>query len=168
VILSCIAAMSENRVIGKDGGLPWRLPSDLAWFKRNTLGHPIVMGRRTWESVGSRPLPGRTSVMVTSRRDYDVPPGVLTAPSLDEALARSEGEPGSDEVFVVGGGVLFEEAVPRADRLYLTTVHANVEGDTWFPPLDETAWKLVLEESRSADARNAYAHTFRVYHRAGR
>jgi dihydrofolate reductase len=165
VILSCIAAMSENGVIGAGGRLPWRLPSDLAYFKRVTMGHPVVMGRRTWESIGSRPLPGRTAVVVTSRRDYAVPPGVIVVSSLDEAIARTAGE---EEVFVVGGGVLFREAVPRADRLYLTAVHAQVEGDTRFPRLDGNAWKLVHEDSRAADERNAHAHTFRVYERAGR
>lgn len=165
MILSCIAAMSENRVIGVDGRLPWRLPSDLAYFKRVTMGHPIVMGRGTWESIGSRPLPGRTCIVVTSRRGYAVPPGVLVASSLDEALARTAGE---KEVFVVGGGVLFAEAVPRADRIYLTVVHARVEGDTSFPRLDGKAWKLVHEDPRPADERNAHAHTFRVYERAGR
>lgn len=165
MILSCIAAMSENRVIGTDGRLPWRLPSDLAWFKRTTLGHAIVMGRRTWESIGSRPLPGRTSVVVTSRPDYPVPAGVIVVASLDDALARTAGE---EEVFVVGGGVLFAEALPRADRLYLTVVHANLEGDTWFPRVDETAWKLVDEDPRPADERNAFPHTFRVYERAER
>jgi dihydrofolate reductase len=168
VILSCIAAMSENRVIGVDGRLPWRLPSDLAWFKSKTTGHPIVMGRRTWESVGSRPLPGRTSVVVTSLRDYEVPPGVYTAASLEDALARAAKAPGAEEVFVVGGGMLYAEAVPRCDRIYLTTVHVEVPGDTWFPSLDEGAWKLIFEERRPADVRNAHAHTFRVYHRVGR
>ncbi|HMB69842.1 MAG TPA: dihydrofolate reductase [bacterium] len=168
MILSCIAAMSENRVIGVNGKLPWRLPSDLAWFKRTTMGHPILMGRRTWESVGSRPLPGRTSVVVTSRRDYAVPPGALTATSLEDALSQAAEAPGAEEVFVVGGGLLYRDAVPRADRLYLTTVHANVDGDTRFPPLDEPAWKLIFEERRSADERNAYDHTFRVYDRVSR
>lgn len=162
MILSCIAAMSENRVIGVDGRLPWKLPSDLAWFKRTTMGHPILMGRRTWESIGARPLPGRTSVVLTRRPRYPVPEGVLVAGSLDEALGQVAGE---EEAFVVGGGVLFAEAVPRAARLFLTVVHANLPGDTWFPELDLRIWKVVHEEARPADARNAYAHTFRIYER---
>lgn len=159
--VSCIAAMAENRVIGSGGALPWRLPSDLAHFKRITMGHAVIMGRRTWESIG-RPLPGRRSVVITRRRDYAVPEGVTVAASLDEALERCRGE---EEVFVIGGGEVYAQAVPRSDRIHLTVVHADVPGDVFFPELDPEEWALIREEFRPPDQRNPYAHSFRVLER---
>lgn len=159
--VSCIAAMSENRVIGAGGGLPWRLPSDLKHFRRTTMGHAVIMGRRTWESIG-RPLPGRTSIVLTRRTDYSVPEGVLVAASLPDAIALAGAD---DEAFVVGGGVVFAGAMESCDRLYLTVIHADVAGDTLFPAVEEGIWNLVSEDRREADDRNPHAHTFRVYER---
>ncbi len=165
MIVACIVAMAANRVIGRDGGLPWRLPADLKRFRRATTGHPIIMGRRTWESIG-RPLPGRTSIVVTRRPDYEVPEGVLIAGSLSEALAAAAEAEGSGTVYVIGGATLYAEALPRADRLLLTLVHDSPAGDVDFPPLDEQDWTLVEEEERPADEKNAHDLTFLTYERA--
>jgi dihydrofolate reductase len=159
--------MTEDRVIGARGGLPWRLPSDLAHFKRTTLGHPVVMGRATWDSL-ERPLPGRTSIVLTRRGDLDLPDGVHRAGSLTEGLEIARQQPGADEVFVIGGGETFAEALAVADRIYLTVIHADIPGDTWFPELDPAEWTLADEARREADARNAHAHTFRRYDRSAR
>ena len=162
MIVSLIAAMSENRVIGRSGGLPWHLPRDLQHFKKLTVDHTVIMGRRTFDEV-KRPLANRRNVVITRNSDFR-PHGVTVVPSLDEALALGATE---DEVFVIGGGEIFALALPRADRLYLTVVHATVEGDTWFPEFDSAAWVLEEEEEYEADARNEYDMTFRTYVRIG-
>jgi len=154
--VSLIVAMSENRVIGRAGGLPWRLSDDLRRFKRLTTGHTIIMGRKTFESIG-RPLPNRTSIVITRQADWTTE-DVIVAHSLDEALERASHD---DEVFVIGGGEIFGQALPRADRLYLTIVHADIEGDVYFPAIDESNWRCVHEERHEADERNEYAYTFR-------
>jgi dihydrofolate reductase len=134
--VSLIAAVAANGVIGRDGGLPWRLPEDLKRFRALTLGHHIVMGRKTYESIG-RLLPGRTTVIVTRQRDYAVP-GAIVARSIEDALAQCAGD---DEVFVIGGAQIYQAALPIADRLYLTEVMAEVEGDTRFPAFDRQRWR---------------------------
>ena len=158
--ISLLVAVSENRIIGKGGGLPWHLPADLKRFKRLTLGHAVIMGRRTFESIG-RPLQKRRSI-VLSRDPAYAPAGAETAAGLDAALALAAGE---DEVFVIGGSEVFAEALPRADRLYPTRVHAEVEGDVVFDGLDLGAWELVSTERREADERHAHAFSFEVYAR---
>lgn len=160
MIVSLIVAVAENGTIGRDGDLPWRLSDDLKRFKRITTGHAIVMGRRTFESIG-RALPGRTTIVLTRDASWTPPDGVIAVPSLEAALARAPG----DEVFVIGGASVYEEALPRADRLYLTRVHADVEGDTRFPAVDFSAWRVLREEHRPADAKNDHATTFRVLER---
>lgn len=156
--LSCIVAVSDNGVIGRDNALPWHLPADLKRFKNLTMGHTIVMGRKTFESIG-RPLPGRTSI-VLSRRGYDPPEGVLVAGSLDEALDMC----GEDtEVFVIGGASVFREALPRCDRIYLTRVHADIEGDTTFPLESIRGWTLRDDERHAPDEKHPYAYSFQVY-----
>src|ERR1700742_580843 len=125
--ISIIVAVAENGVIGRDGQLPWRLSADLQRFKRLTMGHTMIMGRRTWESIG-RPLPGRRTIVVTRQTNYSVAEGVQTAASLDDALAIAE-TTGEREVFVVGGAELYNEALPQAGRLFFTEVAADVEGD---------------------------------------
>ena len=158
--LSLILAMAENRVIGRDNDLPWRLPADLKRFKRLTLDHTIVMGRKTFESL-PKLLPRRRSIVVSRNPSYRAE-GAEVAGSLDEALALADGEA---EVFVIGGAALFAEALPRASRLYLTRVHAEVDGDVRCPPLDEGSWQLVEEERHDADERHAYDFTFQVFER---
>jgi len=160
VIVSLVVAMSENRVIGRGGKLPWHLPKDLQHFKKLTVDHTVIMGRKTFEEI-QRPLTNRRNVVIT-RNPACHPHGVTVVPSLNEALAMGATE---DEVFVLGGGEIFRLALPRADRLYLTLVHAVLEGDTFFPPLDTTAWAIDEEERHEADEKHAFAFTFRTYSR---
>jgi dihydrofolate reductase len=159
VTVSLIAAVAENGTIGRAGGLPWHLPDDLRWFKQLTMGHAVVIGRRTYESVG-RPLPGRRWI-VLSRDPGFRPFGAETAPDLGAALTRA----GAGEIFVAGGAAVYRVALPLADRLYLTVVHTDVAGDTRFPPVDFDDWTLVEERSHPADERHAHAFTFRTYER---
>jgi dihydrofolate reductase len=152
--------MARNRVIGANGAIPWHLPDELREFKRLTMGHHIIMGRKTWESIG-RPLPGRTSVVVTRQRGYSAP-GTVIAHSLGEAI----GECGSDsEIFVIGGAGLFQEALPLADRLYLTTVEADIPGDTSMPEFDAGDWREIGATGHPADARHPYAFRCAVHER---
>ena len=141
--LSAIVAAASNRVIGAGNQLPWRLSADLARFKRLTMGHTLVMGRKTFESIG-RPLPGRAFIVVTRQRDY-APPGVTVAHSVDAALemARSRGD---DEVFIAGGADLYAQTMDRWNRLYLTRIAREFPGDTYFPEVDLSGWRLIEEE----------------------
>jgi dihydrofolate reductase len=163
VIVSLVAAMAENRVIGRAGSLPWHLPKDLQHFKRVTLDHTVIMGRKTFEEI-KRPLSNRRNVVI-SRNPAFRPAGVTVVPDLDEALALGATE---REVFVIGGGEIYRLALPRADRLYLTVVHAQVEGDTLFPSFDTDAWALEEEERHEPDDKHAFAFTFRRYSRLRR
>ncbi len=162
MMVSCIVAMSENQVIGRSGDLPWHLPADLKRFKRLTMGHHIIMGRKTWDSIG-RPLPGRTSVVV-SRDGAFAAPGASVVTSIDGAIEFAAAA-GDDEPFVIGGAAIYDLALPRIGRLHLTWVHAIVEGDVFFPELDLAAWELVTAERHEADARHAYAYSWCVYER---
>jgi dihydrofolate reductase len=155
VLRSLIVAAAENGVIGRGNRLPWHLPADLAHFKRTTLGHPVIMGRRTWESIG-KPLPGRRNIVV-SRTPGFAAPGCEVAPDLATAYARSQDEP---EVFVIGGTQLYEAALPGADRIYLTRVLASVEGDARFPDLRPDAWHEESLGEHAADERNAHGLRF--------
>jgi len=131
-----VAAVASNGVIGRNGQLPWHLPEDLKHFKRLTLGHPVIMGRRTWESLPSA-LPGRDNIVVTSQPGYDAP-GAAVASSLESALALCAGEP---VAFVIGGSRLFEESLPMAAGLVMTEIHRDYEGDTWFPRYERSRWR---------------------------
>ena len=157
--LSIIAAMSLNRVIGRDNRLPWHLPADWAHFKKLTMGHCLLMGRKTLESIG-RPLPGRTTVVLTRQREY-ASPGVRVTHSLEEALRMVSG----DEVFIAGGAEIYRQTLPRAERLYLTVIQATLEGDTYFPEFDEADWQLVSQQDYPANSKNPYPYTFLVYER---
>jgi dihydrofolate reductase len=145
--ISIIVAMSENRVIGVDNHLPWSIPEDLKRFKRITLGHPIVMGRKTFESIG-KVLPGRTNIVVTREKTYRVEGGAVCH-SFEEALEWARRSPGSEEVFVIGGAEIFRLALPLASRIYLTEVRWPFEGDTFFPAFDEADYREVSRESLS-------------------
>lgn len=160
--LSIIVAISENGVIGRGGKLPWRLPGDLRRFKQRTTGHTIIMGRRTWESIG-RPLADRRMVVISRQKDYDAA-GCQVVSSLDDALAIAR-QAGDDEAFVIGGAELYRLALPQADRFYLTRVHTSVEGDTSLPEFDLSKWRLLESEQHGADADNEFAYTFEVYER---
>jgi dihydrofolate reductase len=159
--LAVIVAVSDNGVIGRDDDLPWRLSADLVRFKRLTMGHHLIIGRRTFESIG-RALPGRHMIVVTRNPSWPAPPGVEVATSLDQALALAAADP---EVFVGGGAAIYQLALPRADRLYLTRVHATVAGDTFFPALDLADWRLVETEDHGADDRNQHPFTFERWER---
>lgn len=163
MILSLIAAASENGVIGRDGDLPWRLPDDMRFFRETTMGHPIIMGRRTYES-NRGPLRGRLNIVV-SRTLED--PRVRVAESLGGAIeiAREALGGGDGEVFVIGGARLYGEALPIAQRIYLTRIHAEIEGDTRFPDVDWSQWRLVSEDRHGADDRHEHAFTIRVFER---
>ncbi len=150
--VSIIAAVAANGVIGRDGDLPWRLPADLRFFKRVTMGHHLIMGRRTWESIG-RPLPGRSIVVLTRAAPQEIP-GVQVAPDLPEALALASSA-GDSEAFVIGGAEVFARALGLADRLYLTRVHGDVDGDVVFPTFDQSQWVEVAREEHAADDRHA-------------
>lgn len=162
MFVSLIAAVSDNGVIGRDGRLPWHLPADLARFKRLTTGHHMVMGRRTWESIGCRPLPGRPTIVVTRSRTYSADLARV-AHSLEEALELAAGD---DEVFIAGGEAIYRIGLRLADRIHLTRIHAEFEGDTFFPDFDEREWSLTLEERHEPDAKNAHPYTFLVYERS--
>jgi dihydrofolate reductase len=152
--------MARNRVIGANGAIPWHLPDELKWFKGLTMGHHIIMGRKTWESIG-RPLPGRTSVVVTRQRGYSAP-GAVVANSLDDAIKAC----GADsEIFVIGGAELIERSLPLAGRLYLTTVEAEIPGDTVMPEVDFADWREVSSALHPVDARHPYSFRCAVYER---
>ena len=158
--ISLIAAVAENGVIGRDNHLPWHLPNDLKYFRAVTLGHPVILGRKNYESIG-RPLPGRENIVLSTDPAYRAP-GCRVVPSLEAALALTEKEP---EVFIIGGATLYRQALPLVQRLYLTRVHAQVEGDVFFPEWDPSQWRELRREDHRADARHAYDYSFLVYER---
>lgn len=155
--ISLIAALARNRVIGRDNQLPWRLSADLQHFKRLTMGKPIVMGRKTYESIG-KPLPGRTNIVVTRDSGFSAA-GCCVVHSIDEALVAAGG---ADEVMIMGGENLYLQLLPRADRLYLTEVQADVSGDAWFPEFDQTQWQELERESHRANEKNEFDYDFVV------
>jgi dihydrofolate reductase len=162
--VSIIAAVAENGVIGRDGKLPWRVSADLRQFKKLTMDHTIIMGRRTWESI-ARPLPGRRMIVVSRQSGYQSnADGIEVAANLDDALDRAAAH-GKEEVFIIGGAELYKAALPRADRLYLTRVEAHVAGDTYFPPVDWSEWRLMESHEHAADDKNDYDFTFNIYER---
>lgn len=159
--LAMIVAVSENSVIGDGGNLPWHLPADLIRFKRITMGHPIIMGRRTFESIG-RLLPGRTTVIVTRRADFQQP-GAVVVNSIEKALAAVKHE---DLSFVIGGGEIYQQFLAWVTRVFVTRVHAEVPGDTFFPDIgldNPRLWNLVESETHPPDERNLYSYTFQTY-----
>lgn len=159
-MLSLIVGMSENRVIGRDGDMPWRMSNDLRRFKRLTMGHHIVMGRKTYDSIG-RPLPGRTSVVLSRSAEYD-DPQVRVARSMDDVLAICADDP---EAFVIGGAEIYRLALPIVDRCYVTKIHCKLTGDTFFPEVDWGAWRLCDESRHASDDKNQYEYSFLTYDR---
>ena len=162
--VSIIAAVANNGVIGAQGGLPWRLSADLRQFKRRTMGHTIIMGRKTFESIG-RALPGRYSVVISRHRELVLPAGVQQAADMPAALEAAQQGGFSDTAFVIGGRQVFAAAIPLAERIYLTRVCADVPGDVYFPDVDWSAWLLVTSESHAQDAHNEYATTVEMWQR---
>jgi dihydrofolate reductase len=157
MIVSLIVSVADNGVIGKDGGLAVRLSADLQRFKRLTMGHPIIMGRKTYETDVKRVLPGRTNIIVTHDMAYQVE-GAVIVHSLKEALDQARAED-ADEAFIIGGGMLFKEALPRADQIYLTQAHARPEGDTFFH-YEAGDWQVVEHEESQADEKNPISSTY--------
>lgn len=164
--LCIVVARAENAVIGCNNRLPWRLPKDLQYFKAVTMGHPIIMGRKTYDSIG-RPLPGRPNIVVTRQSDWSAE-GVIVKHSLDDALAVAGTlctELNVSRIMLIGGANLYEQAFARCKRLYLTEVHARVAGDTYFPDFDRTEWQELARESHQADDSNPYDYSFVVMER---
>lgn len=165
--LALIVAMAENRVIGINNNLPWHLSEDLKYFRRVTMGKPIIMGRKTFESIG-RPLPGRTNIIVSRNPDYQAE-GIKVVHSLKAAKELADNIcfiDGMDEAMVIGGAELYEQALPEADRIYLTQVHAEVHGDAWFPAFDRGQWRQVAREDFKAVEPNPYDYSFIVLDKA--
>jgi dihydrofolate reductase len=158
--ISLIVAMAKNGVIGINNTLPWHLPADLKHFRLLTMGHHIVMGRKTYESIG-KPLPGRTSVVVTRNPGYSVP-GVIVVNSLETAIESCSGD---DEIFVIGGAELYRQAIDFADRIYLTEIDADISGDAHFTKIDRGSWQETERVTNSPDEGNRYAYHFVVYDR---
>ena len=163
--LSMIAALSTNNVIGRNNDVPWKLSTDLKRFKALTMGHHLIMGRRTYESVG-KPLPGRINVVIT-RQEHYAPAGVTVVHSLEEAI-RVAAQGNDAEAFIAGGAEIYEQAMHRADRMHLTRVHAEIDGDTFFPDFDDVSeWHLTDSEHFDADEKNEHPFSFLTYDRAG-
>ena len=165
--LSIIVAVSENRVIGRNNELPWRLSNDLKRFKKITMGHHIIMGRKTYESI-NRLLPGRTTVIISRQSNYEVP-GAIVAGSLQHAIElatqSTHPENETEELFITGGSQIFCEALPLADKIYLTLVHAEIEGDVYFPEFDQRLWQVDSTERFEKDDKNEFDTSFIVYSR---
>ena len=164
--LSMIVATAENNIIGKDNAMPWHLPADLAYFKKVTLGKPIIMGRKTYESIG-RALPGRRNIVISRDENYSAE-GVDTVISVEQALSLVDGSDGNDaveEIMVIGGGAIYQHCLPNADRLYVTHIKASIDGDTQFPSYDNGCWQKTESELRASDEKNAYDLDFCVYER---
>ena len=156
-----VVAHADNRIIGKDNDMPWHLPADLAYFKKTTLGKPIIMGRKTYESIG-RPLPGRKNIVISRDENYSAD-GIETVTSVEQALSLVQDV---EEIMVIGGGAIYQHCLPFADKLYITHINATIDGDTQFPSYDlENDWKKVSSEVREADEKNAFELDFCVYQR---
>ena len=160
-ILSMIVAHANNRVIGKNNDMPWHLPADLAYFKKSTLGKPIIMGRKTFQSIG-RPLPGRKNIVISRDESYQVE-GVEVVNSVEAALALVVD---SEEVMVIGGGAIYQHCLAAAQRLYITHIDADIDGDTYFPDYDLSVWEKVASDIRPSDEKNQYQLDFSVYEKS--
>lgn len=160
--ISLIWAMADDRVIGIENRLPWKLPADMKWFRQHTLGKSIVMGRKTFESFGSRPLPERTNIVITRDKNYQAE-GTIVVNTIDEAL-KAAGD--AEEVMIIGGASFYEQMLPKADRLYVTQVHGKFEGDAFFPEFDMSHWKETLHEDYAEDEKNPYSYSFSIFERA--
>jgi dihydrofolate reductase len=162
-IIAYVVAMDDNRLIGRDNDLPWRLPDDMRWFREKTMGKPCIMGRKTYDSLPDRfrPLPGRLNIVVTRNRDYEAP-GAVISHSVDAALDAAGDE---EEVIIVGGAFLFRELMPVVNRLYLTQVHGTAEGDVYFPDFDLQEWRETFREHHPADELHNFGFTWLILER---
>ncbi len=162
MILSLIVAVSSNNVIGKENKLPWHLPNDLKYFKNTTWAMPIIMGRKTYESIG-KPLPGRTNIVISRNTDWKAA-GVETVQSLDQAIEFCN-QLQVKELFIIGGAEIFNTSLPLAKRIYLTRIHQDFDGDVFFPNVNEDNWKMISKRDCQPDEKNAYSHSFQVWER---
>jgi len=164
MIISAIVAIDQHNAIGRDNNLPWHLPEDLKFFKRTTMGKPVIMGRKTFESLG-KPLPNRLNIVLSRQAHLPLPEHVLLYSDINIALRKLK-ELHTEEIFIIGGGKIFAETLPIIDQLYITEVGTSVENaDAFFPHIDHSQWKLVWEEPHGCDDKHAYAYTFRKYER---
>jgi len=158
--ISIIVAITKNNIIGRDNGMPWHLPADLKYFRERTTGHHIVMGRKTFESIGGgRPLPNRVSIIITKQKDYKAE-GCLIAHSLEEAIEIAKDE---NELFIIGGKQIYEQSLALANKMYITRIHTSIDGDTSFPQYDENQWEMTSYTEREADEKNVYPLSFLVF-----
>jgi len=161
MIISLVVAASDNNVIGKDNQLLWHLPKDMKFFKNVTWAMPVVMGRKTFASIGNKPLPGRRNIVITRQPGWQAE-GVSVVDSVDAASALAE-QLNYKEIFIIGGGVIYMIAFDRANKIYMTRVHAELEGDTYFPVIEKDDWKLVSNTDNEADEKHAYAFSFQLW-----
>jgi len=154
-----VVAIAENYVIGKENDLVWHMPADLKWFVKQTKGKWVIMGRKSWESINKTPLPGRTHIIVTRREDYQVPEGVYVVKSLEEGYAYAE-KHGVEELMILGGGEIYRQAIKNCDRIILTEIHEEFEGDTFFPKINRSEWNEVFREDQTADENNPHDYSF--------
>lgn len=160
MIISLLVAADEKNVIGKDNKLPWHLPNDLRYFKNKTWGMPILMGRKTFESIG-KALPGRKTIVITRNKDWQHD-GIDIVHSLQAAISKAA-DYGANEIFIIGGAEIFQTSFQQADRIYFTRIHHSFDGDVFFPAINETDWKMVWNKEGVKDEKNNYSHTFQIW-----
>ena len=158
--ISLVVAASENNAIGKNNQLIWHLPNDLKFFKNITWGFPVIMGRKSFESV-NKPLPGRTNIVITTNPDWKVET-VIVVKNLKDAIQKAA-ETNSKQIFIIGGGEIYKQSMDIADSIYITRVHADLEGDTFFPEIDKSKWKLISNQDFEADEKHAYSYSFQIW-----
>lgn len=158
--ISLVVAASENNAIGKNNQLIWHLPNDLKFFKNTTWGFPVIMGRKSFESV-NKPLPGRTNIVITTNPDWKVET-VIVVKDLKDAIQKAA-ETNSKQIFIIGGGEIYKQSMDIADSIYITRVHADLEGDTFFPEIDKSKWKLTSNQDFEADEKHAYSYSFQIW-----
>lgn len=161
--ISAIAACAENNVIGKNNELPWRLPADFKYFKQTTMGHPVIMGRKTFESLGNKALPGRKNIIISRRNDFKIN-GASVTNSIGEALEMAKTE-NDNEIFILGGAEIYRQAMPLLDKIYLTRIYEKFDGDAFFPEIDPEIWQLVKEDLHEPDEQNRYKYAFQLWER---
>lgn len=166
MILSIIVAMADNRVIGMNNQMPWHMPADLAWFKKNTLNKPVIMGRKTFESIG-RPLPNRHNIVISRQAESNtsINANVSWVKSIDEAISIINQQQ-VEEAFIIGGGNIYQQVLPLVNRLYLTHIDAKLTGDTYFPDYLQTSWQQIYSENHKADDKNCYDYQFEILQRS--
>jgi dihydrofolate reductase len=163
MMISMVVAAADNNVIGKDNRLLWRLPNDMAFFKNVTWGMPVIMGRKTFQSLG-KPLKGRTNIVITTNRHFSPGDGVIIANSIDEAVQKA-GSTDARECYVIGGGEIYRQAMPKANQIYMTRVHVSPAGDTYFPTINDSEWQKVSSTAFEVDEHHAYSYTFEIWQR---